>query len=45
MTDEFLDYSKHVGNDLSTPIMEYNFPGLKKMIIGAYVLQGGKRHF
>ena len=30
MTDEFLDYSKHVGNDLSTPIMEYNFPGLKK---------------
>ena len=30
MTKSFLTFSKSVGNDLSTPIMEYNFPGLKK---------------
>ena len=29
MTDEFLAYSKYVGNDLSTPRPEYGFPGLK----------------
>ncbi len=28
-TKEFLDYSKAMGNDLSTPRPEYNFPGLK----------------
>ena len=28
MTSEFLDYSKTVGNDLSTPIPEFNFSGL-----------------
>jgi len=28
MTDEFLAYSKYVGNDLSTPRPEYSFPGL-----------------
>jgi len=28
-TKEFLEYSKNVGNDLSTPIPEYNFPGVK----------------
>lgn len=27
-TDEFLAYSKSVGNDLSTPRPEYRFPGL-----------------
>lgn len=26
---EFLEYSRDVGNDLSTPIPEYGFPGLK----------------
>ena len=30
MTEEFLIYSKSVGNDLSTPIPEYSFLGLKK---------------
>ena len=30
MTEEFLIYSKSVGNDLSTPIPEYSFVGLKK---------------
>ena len=29
MTAEFLDYSKMVGNDLSTPMPEYGFAGLK----------------
>ena len=29
MTDEFLAYSKYVGNDLSTPHPEYGFAGLK----------------
>ena len=28
-TEEFLDFSKSVGNDLSTPRPEFNFPGLK----------------
>ena len=28
MTDEFLAFSKSMGNDLSTPMPEYNFPGL-----------------
>jgi uncharacterized protein (DUF2237 family) len=27
-TDEFLSYSKSVGNDLSTPRPEFQFPGL-----------------
>ena len=29
MTDEFLAYSKYVGNDLSTPRPEFSFAGLK----------------
>jgi len=28
LTDEFLAYSKSVGNDLSTPMPQYGFPGL-----------------
>ncbi len=28
MTDSFLEFSKAAGNDLSTPIPEYQFPGL-----------------
>ncbi len=28
-TAEFLEYSKSVGNDLSTPIPQYGFPGIK----------------
>ena len=28
-TDEFLAYSKSVGNDLSTPMPQYGFPGVK----------------
>ncbi len=29
MTDEFLAFSKQAGNDLSTPIPAYQFPGLR----------------
>lgn len=28
-TDEFLEFSKLKGNDLSTPMPEYQFPGVK----------------
>ena len=28
-TEEFLEYSKRVGNDLSTPMLQYGFPGVK----------------
>ncbi len=29
MTEEFLAYTRDMGNDLSTPLPEYDFPGLK----------------
>jgi hypothetical protein len=29
MTEDFLEFSQAAGNDLSTPIPEYGFPGLK----------------
>lgn len=29
LTQEFLDFTKNKGNDLSTPNLAYNFPGLK----------------
>ncbi len=29
MTAEFLEFSKSVGNDLSTPMPQYGFPGLR----------------
>lgn len=29
VTEEFLEFSKKSGNDLSTPVPEYGFPGLK----------------
>lgn len=29
MTAEFLEFSKRMGNDLSTPMPHFNFPGLK----------------
>lgn len=28
-TEEFLEFSKSAGNDLSTPMPQYNFPGVK----------------
>ncbi len=30
MTDEFLHFSKSRGNDLMTPVPQFNFPGLKR---------------
>jgi uncharacterized protein (DUF2237 family) len=30
VNDDFLAYSKYVGNDLSTPMPQYNFPGLSE---------------
>ncbi len=29
VTEEFLDHQRRIGNDLSTPVPEYRFPGLK----------------
>jgi uncharacterized protein (DUF2237 family) len=29
MTEEFLDFSRSQGNDLVTPVPEFDFPGLK----------------
>ncbi|NEN22315.1 DUF2237 domain-containing protein [Cryomorpha ignava] len=29
LTQEFLDFTKSCGNDLSTPVPHWNFPGLK----------------
>ena len=29
MTDEFLEFTKSRGNNLSSPVPEFNFPGLK----------------
>ncbi|MCA8999371.1 MAG: DUF2237 domain-containing protein, partial [Planctomycetaceae bacterium] len=29
VTEEFLTFSKQAGNDLSTPVPEFQFPGLK----------------
>ncbi len=29
LTSDFLEYSKECGNDLSTPMPQYGFPGLK----------------
>lgn len=29
VTEDFLNYSRDQGNDLITPLPEYNFPGLK----------------
>jgi len=29
LTEDFLKFTKRMGNDLSTPVPEFNFPGLK----------------
>jgi uncharacterized protein (DUF2237 family) len=43
MTEEFLAFSKYVGNDLSTPRPEYSFAGLKQAINGASARRGSCR--
>ena len=44
MTSAFLDFSKSRGNDLSTPVPELGFPGLKPGDAGACVRPAGRRH-
>ena len=44
MTDEFLEFSKSVGNNLSDPVPEYNFLGFHMVIDGVYVLKDGSKH-
>jgi uncharacterized protein (DUF2237 family) len=44
MTDAFLDFSKSRGNDLSTPVPELGFPGLKPGDAGVCVRPVGKKH-
>ena len=44
MTSEFLKFSKSCGNDLSTPLPEFGFPGLNLATAGAYVLPAGRKH-
>ena len=43
MTSEFLAFSKYVGNDLSTPRPEFEFPGLKAGDSGVYARAGSYR--
>ena len=43
VSNEFLIWSKKVGNDLITPHPEFGFPDLKRVIIGVYVLLGLRR--
>jgi uncharacterized protein (DUF2237 family) len=45
MTAEFLAFSKKMGNDLSTPVPAYNFPGLQPGDCWCLcaVREGGKR--
>ena len=43
MTDEFLEFSKNVGNDLSTPMPQFGFPGLKDGDQGAFAQAAGNR--
>ena len=43
MTEEFLEFSKAAGNDLSTPRPEFGFAGLKRETNGVYVRPAGNR--
>jgi uncharacterized protein (DUF2237 family) len=45
LTAEFLAYSAEQGNDLSTPMPEFGFPGLKPGIAGACARRGGRRRW
>ena len=43
MTEDFLEFSKAKGNDLSTPRKEFNFPGLNPVTHGVYARSDGLR--
>ena len=44
ITEDFLIFSKSVGNDLSTPNTMHNFKGLKPGDNGVYVRLDGSKH-
>ena len=44
MTEEFLTYSVAAGNDLVTPMPQYEFPGYNLAIDGACVQCDGSKH-
>ena len=43
MTAEFLEFSKSCGNDLSTPIPQFGFPGLRPGDAGVCVRRAGRK--
>jgi uncharacterized protein (DUF2237 family) len=43
MTSAFLEFSKSCGNDLSTPVPAFGFPGLN-VTVGASVPLDGRKH-
>ena len=45
MTAEFLEYSKSVGNDLSTPNLQWGFPGLQPGDRWCLSRLAGKKHW
>jgi uncharacterized protein (DUF2237 family) len=45
MTEDFLEFSSSRGNDLSTPIPEWGFPGLSLETNGACARFGGLKRF
>jgi hypothetical protein len=38
VTPDFLEFALSKGNDLITPAPQFNFPGLKPVILGVFVL-------
>ena len=44
MTSAFLEFSKSRGNDLSTAVPEFGFPGLNRATVGASVPLAGRKH-
>ena len=45
VTAEFLKFSKSRGNDLSTPMLEFGFPGRNPATAGACVHPAGAKHW
>jgi uncharacterized protein (DUF2237 family) len=44
VTDDFLKFSKAQGNDLSTPMPEFGFPGRNLATVGVCVPHAGRKH-
>ena len=45
VTEEFLQFSQAAGNDLSTPMPEYAFPGSSRVTAGASASCDGERRW